>query len=96
MEVLPTGETQGTLSAGLVYTSGPDLKGPEDQPMEDVLSEVHQLLGTGPDCLILKVGLRTRGGGGGFGGGGWGEGVMADGSQLCCSFSVVVKGLRFG
>ncbi|CAL8302957.1 unnamed protein product [Boreogadus saida] len=54
VEVLPTGETQGTLSAGLVYTSGPVLEGPEDQPMEDVLSEVHQLLGTGPDCLILK------------------------------------------
>ena len=62
VEVLPPGETQVTLPAGLVYTSGPVLEGPEDQPMEDVFSEVHQLLGTGPDCLILKVGLHTWGG----------------------------------
>ena len=62
LEVLLTGETQATLSAGLVYTSGPVLEEPKDQTMEDLFSEVYQLLGTGPDCLILKVGLCTWGG----------------------------------
>lgn len=61
-------ETRGILSAGLVCTSGPaeETQGTfsvgENQTMEDVFSEVQLLLvGTGPDCFILKVGLHTWG-----------------------------------
>ncbi|KAG7260918.1 hypothetical protein CRUP_020508, partial [Coryphaenoides rupestris] len=51
----PADETQTTSSAGLVCTSGPVLGGTEEQTMEDVFSEVQQLLaGTGADNLIQK------------------------------------------